>query len=423
MIGMVQNDNNITDGTFAVPRYHLDPTRPEYKAVKALFNQIEWRQKTPRKDFLQNRFNAFCTIIAAVRSDPENIFHTIQNKSHHDINKWPTPYRAVKDIMDMLINLGWIVRHGHRKRYRNYRYKALSASPLLRLNVETIKLSELYWEPPVVSIRRGDTDLDKAPLDVELMANPQWKAWIGKHLVPKMDALNDKLLDHEFVLFPFGKADYDVQPQYQRIYTNTSGFKEEPSLLHGRIYPRNFQLPNKKQGWRQMTLIDGQPTIEVDVHASSLTLLSNDYYLGFDLPETQDLYQYGLLANLDRELVKLVTQVMINGVAYDRSGWPPSLKEEKAELIGDQKWADYVKPLIETYPSLTKLREHMGLHLMLTEAEVIIHAMNYLLDRGIGCLSLHDCLIVPNHNAQDAVEAFNDAYDRFHMQRPILHIG
>ena len=273
---MVQNDNNITDGTFAVPRYHLDPTRPEYKAVKALFDKIEWRQKTPRQDFLQNRFNAFCTIIAAVRSDPENIFHTIQNKSHYDINKWPTPYRAVKDIMDTLINLGWIVRHGHRKRYRNYRYKALSASPLLRLNVETIKLSELYWEPPVVSIRRGDTDLDKAPLDVELMANPQWKAWIGKHLVPKMDALNDKLLDHEFVLFPFGKADYDVQPQYQRIYTNTSGFKEEPSLLHGRIYPRNFQLPNKKQGWRQMTLIDGQPTIEVDVHASSLTLLSND---------------------------------------------------------------------------------------------------------------------------------------------------
>lgn len=423
MIGMVQNDNNITDGTFAVPRYHLDPTRPEYKAVKALFDQIEWRQKTPRKDFLQNRFNAFCTIIAAVRSDPENIFHTIQNKSHYDINKWPTPYRAVKDIMDTLINLGWIVRHGHRKRYRNYRYKALSASPLLRLNVETIKLSELYWEPPVVSIRRGDTDLDKAPLDVELMANPQWKAWIGKHLVPKMDALNDKLLDHEFVLFPFGKADYDVQPQYQRIYTNTSGFKEEPSLLHGRIYPRNFQLPNKKQGWRQMTLIDGQPTIEVDVHASSLTLLSNDYYLGFDLPETQDLYQYGLLANLDRELVKLVTQVIINGVAYDRSGWPPSLKEEKAKLIGNQKWADYVKPLLETYPSLTKLREHMGLHLMLTEADVIIHAMNYLLDRGIGCLSLHDCLIVPDHNAQDAVEAFNDAYDRFHMQRPILHIG
>ena len=31
-----------------------------------------------------------------------------------------------------------------------------------------------------------------------------------------------------------------MQPQYQRIYTNTAGFKEEPSLLHGRIYPKNF---------------------------------------------------------------------------------------------------------------------------------------------------------------------------------------
>jgi len=255
------------------------------------------------------------------------------------------------------------------------------------------------------------------------MANPKWKAWIGKHLLPKMESLNDKLLAHEFLLFPFGKADYDVQPQYQRIYTNTSGFREEPSLLHGRIYPKNFYLPNKKQGWRQMTLIDGQPTIEVDVHASSLTLLSNDYYLGFELPDTGDLYQYGPLANLDRELAKLVTQVIINGVAYDRSGWPPSLKEEKAELIGDQKWADYVKPLIETYPSLTKLREHMGLHLMLTEADLIIHAMNYLLDKGIGCLSLHDCLIVPIEHAQDAADAFYDAYRKHNMQRPILHIG
>ena len=60
---------------------------------------------------------------------------------------------------------------------------------------------------------------------------------------------------------------------------------------------------------------------------------------------------------------------------------------------------------------------------MLLEADVIMHAMNYLLDRGIGCLSLHDCLIVPNNNAQDAVEAFNDAYEKFSMQRPILHIG
>ena len=65
----------------------------------------------------------------------------------------------------------------------------------------------------------------------------------------------------------------------------------------------------------------------------------------------------------------------------------------------------------------------MGLHLMLTEADLIIHAMNYLLDKGIGCLSLHDCLIVPIEHAQDAADAFYDAYRKHNMQRPILHIG
>ena len=153
-----------------------------------------------------------------------------------------------------------------------------------------------------------------------------------------MEELNDKLLGHDFTLFPFGKADeWGEQPQYQRIYTNIAGFKEDPTLRHGRIYPQNFNLPSKKNGWRQMTLIDGKPTVEVDVHASSLTLLSNDYYVGFELPATDDLYQYGPLAELNRKLVMTIVQALINGVSHDRKRWPDSFIEKKAELISGRK--------------------------------------------------------------------------------------
>lgn len=409
-------------GSMAVPRFYLKESRPEHKAVKELFDRIDWPQERPRADFLGHRFNAFCTILTAVRSDKDHIVHTLLNKSHYDVSDWPIPYRAIKDVMDALKRLGWLKRHGERKLHRNFRFIAPPNSPLLTCNINTIQLSELDWEPPIVSIRRGVSDLDRSPLDVEWMMNPQWKKWIAKHLTPRMEDLNDKLLSHEFVLFPFGKRDEWVQPQYQRIYTNLSGFREEPRLSHGRIYPRNFYIPSKKEGWRQMTLIDGQPTVEVDVHASSLTLLSNDYYLGFDLPDTDDYYQFGPLAALKRDLVKAVVQALINGVSYDYKGWPPSFKKDMATKIEGENWSDYAIQIVTVYPALAQVRPNMGMDLMLEESDIIIKAMNELLDKGIGCLSLHDCLIVPEANTEDAKIAFYTAYAAKGNKKPLVRV-
>ena len=43
---------------------------------------------------------------------------------------------------------------------------------------------------------------------------------------------------------------------------------------------------------------------------------------------------------------------------------------------------------------------------MMIESDIIISAMNYVLDKGIGCLSIHDCLIVPEESTQVAIDAF-----------------
>lgn len=408
------------EGTFAAPRCYLPSDRPEYEQVRKLFDRIKWPQAKSRKDFLENRFNAFCSILGALVSDKDWVVHTIQNKSHYDVSKWPVPYRAMKDVMKALVDLGWLAETGERRRHRNYRYIAPMHSPLR--SVTTIKVRELPWEPPIVSIRRGGTDLERAPLDVEWMVNPKQKAWIAKHLIPTMEELNDSLRAHVFTLFPFGKPDDWVEPQYQRIYTNTSVFGEQPELLHGRIYPRNFRFPSKKEGWRQMTLIDGEATVEVDVHASSLTILSGDYNHGFDLPDCEDFYLYGPLGALDRDVTKKVIQAAINGVSLTRSGWPKSLAEDKdiGATVASSRWKDYSSAILEAYPTLADLPDHMGMRLMLTESAIIIRAMNTLLEKGIGCLSIHDCLIVPQSRRDAAVEAFNEAYDWQGLGRPKL---
>ena len=60
---------------------------------------------------------------------------------------------------------------------------------------------------------------------------------------------------------------------------------------------------------------------------------------------------------------------------------------------------------------------------MMIESNIIIYAMNYLLDKEIGCLSIHDCLIVPEQHTEDAVIAFNEAYKYQGLKQPKLSIG
>ena len=60
---------------------------------------------------------------------------------------------------------------------------------------------------------------------------------------------------------------------------------------------------------------------------------------------------------------------------------------------------------------------------MMIECDIIISAMNYVLDKGIGCLSIHDCLIVPEESAQVAIDAFHKAYKDKGFKPPKLSVG
>lgn len=417
------NIATVSEGTFAVPRYFLPETSSTYKMAYQLFAQIEWPKPPKRADAVKNRFNAFCSLLWALTNDSNWTVYTDLNKASYDIRKWPINYDAMSQTVSALRKMRWLEVASKRVKHRQLRFRATENSPMR--TVKPFKVYELSWYPPDVEIRLGNTDLERAPLDVELMANAKQKAWNAKYLLPVMVELNDKLVDREFSLFPFGQKDEFVEVQYHRIYTNRPQANGNFWLTHGRIYPQTFQLPSKRKGWRQKTLIDGQPTTEVDVHASGLRLLAEDYSIGFELPDTDDLYTYGRLSGLKRDLTKKVVQAVINGVSLGRKSWPKSFTDDKktARLINGGKWATYAEAVSETYPSLLNIRKDFGLDIMLDESNIIIHAMNFLLDKGIGCLSIHDCLIVPEVNAEDARDAFYSAYQSKGYNAPQLSVG
>jgi len=412
-----------TQGTFAVPRYFIPEGSLAYTEAQKLFGQIKWRKPPKRADAIKNRFNAFSSLLWAVTTDEDWTTYTDLNKASYDIRKWPINYDAMSQTVQALEDMGWLKGVGSRTKNRQFRYVAPPSSPMRK--IASFKVSELTWYQPTVQIRRGKTDLEKAPFDIELMANAAQKAWNAKYLLPVMADLNDKLLDHGFTLFPFGVEDDHVEVQYYRIYTNLPQSDGSPWLTHGRIYPQTFRIPSKQKGWRQKTLINGKPTVAVDVHASGLRLLAEDYYTGFDLPETEDLYTHSKLLGLKRDLTKTIVQAVINGVSLDRQSWPKSFKDDKktAELLAGEDWNIYAKAISETYPALLGVRENMGLDLMLQESDIIIGAMNHLLDKGIGCISIHDCLIVPQENVKDAHGAFYFMYEHKGFKQPKLSVG
>jgi hypothetical protein len=417
-----------TKGTYASPRYFIPEDSPSHAEAWEIFQKIKWAKPPKRDNGIKSRFNAFSALLWAVTEDEDWVVHTDLNKSSYNVWKWPLPYNAMRDTMDALKAMGWLKQVGERKQFRQFRYIAAPRTSMRKM--KRFKISQQHYHWPEIQVRRGRTDLDKAPMDVEFMSIPATRKMIDKHIRPKMRDLNQELAEHEYTLFKDGKADDDVEVIYRRVYTNIPS-KLGPKaarnswLTHGRIYPNGFYIPSKKKGWRQKTLIDGKPTTEVDVHASSLRLLSEDYYLGFELPETEDLYAYGKLSGLNRKITKKVIQASLNGASLDSKSWPKSFfeKEKDAQLIAGQDWLTYAEAIAETYPSLKKADKDKGLDLMLIESNVIISAMNYVLDKGIGCLSIHDCLIVPEESKQVAIDAFHKAYRDEGFKPPKLSVG
>lgn len=405
-------DKKSSNGTFVAPYYTVAENSDSYAAIHSLFNTLKWSSKTPkpkRADGLRQRFNAFCSVLKAVCDDPDGIVHIAMNKKQYDLFQYAISYRAVKDVRDVLLENGMLKPIGKSRMNVQQRYKA---SKTLKLS-QPITFLSLGYSQPLIEFRRANKgDLEKAPADIEFMYTPEIQNLISKYIKPKMDALNDKLLDHDFQIpsNPWG-----TQAQYRRIFNNSS------TLEGGRIYPRDFLMPDKKQ--RKKITIDGSPVSEVDIHACALNLLHN--FRNVPIEFEGDLYQADSLQELDRQLVKSIINASMNGLNLNSKDWPSSLAEQNdvAELLESLKpdWKHYVSCIKATYPLLTS-KPQLGMYLWLLESNNIMFAMNYLLDRGIGCLSIHDCLIVPHDKIDEAKDAFNAAYAKQGFPKPRLSV-
>jgi hypothetical protein len=245
-----QKDGFFIEGTYASLRYFIPEDSPAHAEAWKIFEKIKWAKPPKRDNGIRSRFDAFSALLWAVTEDEDWVVHTDLNKSSYAVMKWPTPYNAMRDTMDALKEMGWLKQVGERKQFRQLRYVAPPRTPMRKMKPFKISQRHYYW--PDIQVRRGRTDLDKAPMDVEWMSIPANRKLIDKYLRPTMDDLNQELADHEFTLFNYGKEDDWVEVIYRRVYTTITSkpgkdATKHSRLTHGRIYPNGFSIPSKKK--------------------------------------------------------------------------------------------------------------------------------------------------------------------------------
>jgi hypothetical protein len=199
------------------------------------------------------------------------------------------------------------------------------------------------------------------------------------------------------------KATFAFKSPITRVYSNND------VIQGGRLYCAFQRLPDRRARIRINTLLNGLPCVEVDLscnHPAMLMALN-----GLQIP--RDWYSYvASKANCSRNKVKFLVTRMIG--AEDRSIdlRPSTAKKNGIPItdipsICDREQIEYV--IADEFPQLNKslCKGGIGVFLQNLEGEILLNAMDVLVNQGILSLPVHDSLCVQyifEKEAKDAIE-------------------
>ncbi|WP_234713323.1 hypothetical protein [Rhodopseudomonas palustris] len=172
---------------------------------------------------------------------------------------------------------------------------------------------------------------------------------------------------------------------------------------------------------RALITIDGEPTVEIDISASYLTVFHGLVKAPFDPRE-------GTWERIDidnKQVAKdWINISLANGTELQKwpSGTVADYRSTGIELARDYPIKHVRRAALMAFPALTKL-EGSGLtwaELMYAEAEAIMITMTRLIDKGVPCLPVFDSIIVPLPQVRLAAGVLYDAFYQRVGRPPLL---
>lgn len=201
-------------------------------------------------------------------------------------------------------------------------------------------------------------------------------------------------------------ASFAFKSPVTRIYSNND------VLQGGRLYCAFQRLPDRRARIRINTLLNGVPCIEADLscnHPAMLMALNGKQI-------QQDWYSYvARMANCQRNKVKFLVTRMIG--ARDRA---IDLRPSSAERNGipysdipsicDREQIEYV--INSEFPEIGNAlcNGGVGVFLQNLEGEILLNAMDSLLDKGILSLPVHDSLFTQFIHEKEVINAIEKSW-------------
>jgi len=405
---MTSTDISYQDrGTYCVPIYTSTSNQ-----VSNLLNQLPLTSN--RKDYNHSRYNALSSILRAIQLDADNIIYCPLNKSAYTVWGWPISYKPMIDVLDMLCHAEWLIRKKPRYDMENKgtvyepqqsdRFIVPDGSPLL-LN-KVIEFTEMEWSPPVVQVRRPDTRV----LDVAFMSKPLNRSFLKKYVTPRMEKLNAYVAEHEYEMWNHG---FEGWVQYYQGGLTGCG---------GRLWA-NYMLDSEADRLQDYK-IDGEPVVEIDIHASGATIIAARENL--PIPDVDDIYSSLKVHGLERDLAKAVINHSISVGGLNKKDFPNRIRKDPrlGPMARKVTWSSLRDQLKEEMPWLTRLdpKSNEALYVQWKDSEIIIATMTKVFEAGVGCLSVHESLIVPQSQLELGKAALIEAFEKHTGVVPKLNI-
>jgi hypothetical protein len=222
----------------------------------------------------------------------------------------------------------------------------------------------------------------------------------AKTIVEEVNRLNEFLLGFELRPVPFRGL--------YRLF-NEADHPQFDFDRGGRLYGvgRSYQLLPKDE--RLQMTIDGEPTAEIDISASYLTIVYGLF--GLSLDRSVDLYEVN---GFERDLIKDWTKTTLT--VGELKKWPVGMsKAYKARTGKKIPTVGHIQAAVEArHPVLKRWSENPEnwATLMYRESEVVIDTIISLMSQGIPSYPIHDSIVVRERDTEYAADVLTNVFVR-----------
>jgi len=160
-------------------------------------------------------------------------------------------------------------------------------------------------------------------------------------------------------------------------------------------------------------IIDGEPVVEIDIHASGATIIAARE--NFPIPDVDDIYSSLKVHGLERDLAKAVINHSISVGSLNKKDFPSRIRKDPrlAPMARKVTWSNLRDQLKKQMPWLTRLdpKSNEDLYVQWKDSEIIIATMTKVFEAGVGCLSVHESLILPQSQLELGKAALIEAFE------------